>query len=297
MLSIGWTLRNKYRLLELSVGGRWYIAFTVALGVVAIYSGNNVIYLLESLLLSALLVSGVLSELTLTRIRVHREMGYLHAGSPGEDIFVVENLGKLPLYCIEFGEFCEGRREFTAFLLVLPGGARMRVRSRQVVADRGRHRWDGLLAATSFPFGFARKIRFIHEGGSRVVWPRADDPGPVRAHYDRAKRGELEPVGDEVVPVEPWQDASRVHWPVSARAGQLMARPMRWSQPKKEVWLDLRLPGPEMEAAIRRAAGSLVFSRAANAEVLVLVSKGERQRIDGHARALDALALLPKEAV
>lgn len=296
MRSIGWTLRNKYRLLELSVGGRWYLAFTIALGVVAIYSGNNVIYLLESLLLSALLVSGVLSELALTRIRVRREIGYLHAGSPCEDVFVVENTGKLPLYCIELGEFRENRREFTAFLLMLPGNGSVRVRSRQVVSERGRHRWDGLVAATSFPFGFARKIRFLHEGGSRVVWPRAQHPGPVRAREDQAERGELEPVGDEVVPVEPWLDASRVHWPVSARAGQLMARPMRWTEPKHEVWLDLRAPSPEMEAAISRAAGSLVHSRSANAEVLVLVSKGERQRIDGHARALDALALLPKEA-
>jgi uncharacterized protein (DUF58 family) len=296
MPSIGWTLRNKYRHLELSVGGRWYIAFTVALGVVAVYSGNNVIYLLESLLLSALLVSGALSEITLSRLRIRREMGNLHAGHPSEDVFVVENTGKIPLYCIELGEFSEGRREFTAFLLALPGKSSVRVRSRQVVGERGRHRWDGLLAATSFPFGFARKISFLHETGTRLVWPRAEEAGAMRAHEKQSERGELEPVGDELVQVEPWQDASRVHWPISARTGDLMARPVRWNEPQREIWLDLQSPGPEMEASICRAAGALVQGRGAGAEVLVLVSKGERQRIAGHARALDALALLPKEA-
>ena len=43
MFSIGWTLRSKNRQLELSVGGRWYLAFTLAIVTVATYSGNNVI--------------------------------------------------------------------------------------------------------------------------------------------------------------------------------------------------------------------------------------------------------------
>jgi uncharacterized protein (DUF58 family) len=294
MPSIGWTLRSKRRFLELSLGGRWYLGFTLALGVVAIYSGNNVIYLLESLLLSALLVSGVLSEISVTRVRVRREIGNAHAGAPAEDVFVVENPGKLPLYCIELGEYAGDRRELTTFLLALPGRSKVRVRSRQVLAGRGRHRWDGLLVATSFPFGFARKTRLLPDPGSRVVWPWAADAGPLRGREQKATRGELEPVPDEVSPVEPWQDASRVHWLVSARAGELMARPMRWVRPREEIWLPLRAPSPEMEAAISRAAGALVRSRSEG--VLVLVQRGECQRIENRRRALDALALLPTEA-
>ncbi|MGZ3706705.1 MAG: hypothetical protein ACXVA8_11795, partial [Bdellovibrionota bacterium] len=280
----------------LSLGGRWYLGFTVALGVAAIYSGNNVIYLLESLLLSALLVSGVLSEITLSRIRVTRETGNIHAGASGEDVFVVENLGKMPLYCIELGEYSGAQREFTAFLLMVPGMSKTRVRSRQTVMERGRHRWDGLLAATSFPFGFARKVRMIENPGSRIVWPMPIEPTKSRARDERGLRGELEPVPDELVPVEPWQDASRVHWPISMRAGELMARPMRWTQPLQEIWLDLRHPGPEMELAISRATGALISGQKGRADVLVLVSKSERQKVAGHGRALDALALLPKEA-
>ena len=296
MLRIGWTLRSKHRLLELSLGGRWYLAFTMAIGVTAIYSGNNVIYLLESLLLSALLVSGVLSEISLTRVRVTREPGNIHAGAAGEDFFLVENLGKIPLYCLELGEYTGRRRELTAFLLMLPGRSKVRVRSRQVLGHRGRHRWDGLVVATSFPFGFARKVRLVADPGSRIVWPTPMDPGMLQAREDRAENGELEPVADELVRVEPWQDTSRVHWPISARAGELMSRPLRWSKPMQEIWLDVHGHGEEMEHAISRAAGSLVGLRPGRAQVLVLVNKGERQRIQGSSRALDALALLPKEA-
>jgi uncharacterized protein (DUF58 family) len=290
MRSIGWTLQSKHRLLELSVGGRWYLGFTVALGVAAIYSGNNVIYLLESLLLSALLVSGVLSELALTRVRVRRETGDIHAGAPGEDVFIVENLGKLPLYCLELGEFSGTVREYSAFLLVLPGRASVRVRSRPVMPVRG------LLVATSFPFGFARKIRLISDGGSRIVWPVPLVSGRRPDREERSQRGELEPVADEVVQVEAWQDASRVHWPLSARAGELMARPTRWTEPQEEIHLDLRNPGPEMERAISQATGSLVRNRSAAVPTLVLMNKSERQKVRGRTRALDALALLPRDS-
>lgn len=291
MPSIGWTLRSKNRLLELSVGGRWYLGFTVALGVVAIYSGNNVIYLLESLLLSSLLFSGTLSEYSVTRVAVKRITDNIHAGLPGEDVFLVENLGPLPLYCLELGEYRGKTREHSAFLLLLPGRARVRVRSRQLIKSRGRHRWDGLVVSTSFPFGFARKTRFIPDPGSRIVWPaRLEDP---RAHMreKKSERGEIETVAGELCPVELWQDASRVHWPASARAGELLARPVRWTQPLDEVRLDLREPGPEMERRISVAAAAL----ARRADTLVMIDKGEPRVIQGSRRGLDALALLPKE--
>jgi uncharacterized protein (DUF58 family) len=295
MLSIGWTLRSKHRQLELSVGGRWFLGFTVALGFAAIYSGNNVIYLLESLMLSSLLVSGVLSELTLMRVRVRREIGNIHAGIPGEDVFVVENLGQLPLYCLELGEFTGRRRELSTFVLMVPGRSTVRVRSRQLVKKRGRHRWDGLLVATSFPFGFARKVRFINEPGSRIIWPAAVDPGRRHKREEYSNRGELDPVADEVIPLESWGDASRLHWPMTIRAGELMARPVRPIELCEEILLELRSPGPEMELAISHAAGSLVHARDAVPPALVLAAKGEKHRILGRARALDALALLPAE--
>ncbi len=291
MPSNWWTLRSKGRLLEVSLGGRWYLFFTLALGVAAIFSGNNVIYLLESLLLSALLLSGVLSEITISRIAVTRVNGNIHATVPGEDVFMVENLGRLPLYCVELGEYRGKRREFTAFLLFLPGKAKVRVRSRQKISVRGRHRWDGLLVATSFPFGLGRKLRMVPDAGSRLVWPTTLDPGKAESRDIASRRGELEVITGEVVPAEPWQDVAHVHWPISARVGSLMARPLRHTEPREEVWLDVRDPGPAMEKSISRAAGALTR----RADTLVLVHKGERERVEGAHRALNTLALLPKE--
>lgn len=286
-----WTLQSKDRLLELSVGGRWYLGFTLALGVAAIYSGNNVIYLLESLLLCSLLLSGALSEYSVTRVRVSRLEGNTHAGSSSDDIFVVENLSRLPLYCLELGEYNGAERVFSAFLVFVAAGQSVKVRSRQVIPARGRHQWQGLLVATSFPFGFARKVRLVPSPGSRIVWPSRVQSVRMPSLERHSNRGEMEVVPGEVKPVEVGQDASRVHWPASMRAGQLMARPLRYTEQHHEVWLELRAPSPEMEARISSAAGALCVK----AETLVMFAKGEPKVVQGRRRALDALALLPKE--
>jgi uncharacterized protein (DUF58 family) len=293
MQSNGWTLQSKNRLLDLSVGGRWYIGFVLALGVVAIYSGNNVIYLLESMLLASLLLSGALSEYAITRVVVRRQVDSLHAGAPGEDIFVIENLGRFPIYCLELGEYSGRNRYFTAFLLYIPAHGKMRVASRPVIDTRGRHRWDGLVVATSFPFAFARKSRLVPDPGSRIVWPGKIDGFRFQARENSWAHGEMETATGELSPVEPWDDASRVHWPASARFGELLARPLRWSEKRNEVRLEVREPSPEMEGKICLAAAAL----SCQADTLVLLRSGEPQVIQGSRRGLDALALLPKVSV
>lgn len=286
---IAWLLRSKNRRLEVSVGGRWYLGFTVLLGVVAINSGNNVIYLLESLLLSALILSGVLSERTLTRVSVERIAGRARAGAAPEDVLIVRNRGFLPLYCLEICEWRGDEVEVLAFLLALPGRAEVRVRSRQVLGERGRRSWNGLALATSFPFGFARKIRLLPAAGARIVWPAVSAAASdARREYARAGTPEVSP--GEIEEIAPWDDVSRVHWPSSARAGRLLARPRRMLQEESEVLLELCPPGEELERRIRKASGAV--ERGCGR--LVLSVDGRRTEVPGKTRALDALALLPK---
>ena len=71
------------RKLRLTITGRWFVALTILLGVAAIMVGNNVFYLLESFLLGAMILSGVLSEITIATGRTHQiRVHCLHAGHP-----------------------------------------------------------------------------------------------------------------------------------------------------------------------------------------------------------------------
>src|SRR5260221_6301451 len=60
------------RTLKFTRLGRWYTALTVGIGLAAINTGNNLLFLVLGLLLASIVVSGILSEQTLRLVRVER---------------------------------------------------------------------------------------------------------------------------------------------------------------------------------------------------------------------------------
>lgn len=280
-----WLLPASQRRIQISTGGKWFLLFTVLLGVAAINSGNNVIYLIESLLLSALLFSGILSEFTVSRARLRRVAAQALAGEPTRDLLVIENRSWFPLYCVEAGEWREGEWATLGFALLVPPRSEARLHSSQVLPRRGRHEWGSLALATSFPFGFARKIRLLGAGGSRIVWP-----GGVASASRGGDRGEWDWESGEIEEVEPWEDISRLHWPTTARSGRPMARTRRRQSAEEEAELDLD-SGGDLEEKIRRASGRLQ----ADARRLAIKEEGRIRKIEGARLALDALALMPGE--
>jgi uncharacterized protein (DUF58 family) len=284
-----WLFPVRSRRIEISTGGRWFLLFTLLLGVAAINSGNNVIYLIESLLLSSLLFSGILSEITVNRARLRRISGQAVAGEHTRDILLLENRSWFPLYCVEAGEWrAGGKWEALGFALIVLPRSEARLLSGQVFPERGRFEWEGLAVATSFPFGFARKIRILGGGGSRICWPPPSPGGGVGGG-----QGEWEWEPGELEEVEPGEDVSRLHWPTTVRTGRPMARSRR-RQSAEEEEVEIDLDGPdEREELIRWAAGRLL----GKARRLKIRKHGRVQVIEGARPALDTLALLPKEGI
>jgi hypothetical protein len=278
---------NRTRRLEISTAGKWFVGFTIFLGVVAIYSGNNVIYLLESLLLSCLIFSGIISEYTVSRIQLSREVRELFADGSCNDVWILTNPTIFPLYCIEVGEVRDGKFEPFAFCVFLKSKSVIRLPSNQGIAKRGIYHWDGIGIATSFPFGFAKKIRIEFHSGSRIVWPKLiQNPA---ANLNLPTR-ELEVVDGELQELNPWEDVGKVHWPSSGKDGRLYTRPYRNSTTLEEVEFDLEKKD-FWEEQISQVASR--FSQ--HARVLILKQKSKAQKVEGKIKVLDALALLPEE--
>ena len=66
--------RRANRKFRLTREGRAFLLVTVGVGFAAVNTANNLLYLLLGLLLSLLLVSGVLSDLALWKLRVQRRI-------------------------------------------------------------------------------------------------------------------------------------------------------------------------------------------------------------------------------
>ena len=61
-----------HRSTRLTSEGLQFLFFTVAVGVAAINTGNNLFYLLLAMMLSIILISGIVAESCLRRLEFHR---------------------------------------------------------------------------------------------------------------------------------------------------------------------------------------------------------------------------------
>ena len=300
-------LRSR-RSLQISNSGRWYILLSIVFGVVAISSGNNVLYLLESLLLGGMILSGVLSERTVTVVFLQWRRKPVMAESPTRDSIVVTNRSRFPVFCVQVGEWRKGQSVVRAFVPYLGAMKSVTLTPNLPYQERGEYRWEGFFIATPYPFGFANKIRWVDEPGRRLVWPRrisksaAQDLGAAsslsssqwRARQglsDSARRfGGGEYSEGEVRPLQPGDDYRDIVWSVSAFREEYLVRQRVGREPVSETVLDTRLlPGPEFERRVSETAE--IFYQMGEGVLLIRDWQGVR-RYDSHHQALDALAMV-----
>ena len=288
------------RRLEVTLAGRWFLALTIALGVVGLISGKNGLYLIESLLLAGLILSGVLSERSISGLHLDFSRGKAIAGELSDDWILVRNIRRFPIFCVEIGEWRESRFHRIAYIEHLAPGASIRIRCGQILPARGHHTWSGFAFATSFPFGFARKIKVIPHEGSRVVWP-ARPPRSERSvalsHQSNGQRFGSDIAEGEIRPFTLDDDPRMIVWTLSARGLGPMVRVRRSERPEPESRIDLRqASGEEFEREVSRAAKPFFDTENIEASgTLLLISSQGVRRFQGHRRCLDQLALCSAE--
>jgi hypothetical protein len=80
------------RSFRLTSEGIRFLLFAAAVGIAAVNTGNNLFYLLLAMMLSLILVSGLLSELTLRRLAFRRHVpDYVFADKPARISLTISN--------------------------------------------------------------------------------------------------------------------------------------------------------------------------------------------------------------
>jgi uncharacterized protein (DUF58 family) len=292
-------LREYSRKLEVTVSGRWYLALTVLVGVSAITTGNNTIYIIESLLLSGLILSGILSEMTIASIEVAIRRDAAVAGDPDRngDTVIVRNLRKRHLFSLEIGEWIGGEYRPVAWIPELRPRETLVVPSRRSYPARGLHRWDAIAIGTRHPFGLARKFRFQTEGGTRLVWP-SPLPGPGSTASSQEMRPRRPSPArhdetDELRTLAPGDDIRLVVWTLSDKGTDPVVRSRGNRSPESLVLLDRRCAADGLfEISVSRAAASLLES---DRSLVILDSEGRKVH-QGSRASLDELARIRREA-
>jgi len=253
-------LRARFRLprtLKVTRIGRTYLVVTFGVGLGALNTGNNLLYLLLGMLLSMVVVSGVLSERCLRDLAVRRVgTDAAFAGEPfafrwaltkkrGHGFALTLSEADSPLT----GEGGVG---------YLPAGVDHVVRADLTAPKRGPVPLTGVRVTTTWPLGLFAKTRVFPLEGTLLVYPRrgyaCQDPG-------EAERG---PVGDAGNPrrndgtgdvsglreLMYGEDARRIHWLKSASLGKLLR--VEREREERRTWVLAVEAGLEGEALERR---------------------------------------------
>ncbi|MCA9673975.1 MAG: DUF58 domain-containing protein [Kofleriaceae bacterium] len=212
--------------------GRYFVVVAVGVGVGAINTGNNLLYLLLGWTLSFIIASGILSERNLRGLVVRRRPpARIFAGQPFLMEIAVENAkAKRASYSIEIEDLLGGRPlDKKCYFLKIPPGKTQRTSYRHTFARRGLYTLDGYRVATKFPFALFRKSRDLETPGEVLVYPPlvgVPRPSPQARRAGETTSARLGRRG-EFFGLREWRqgdDRRDVHWKSTARSGRLLVR-------------------------------------------------------------------------
>ncbi|MFW6051983.1 MAG: DUF58 domain-containing protein [Myxococcota bacterium] len=276
--------RLRRRTFRFTREGKVFLAVTLGVGIAAINTGNNLLYLVLGLMLSTLLVSGILSEAALRRVRLRRRLpARAFAGTPClVEVALTNHKRYLPSFSLSVEDRTDagptGRR---AYFLKVPPGAEQVAAYRFVPPRRGAIRFTGLRLRTRHPFGLIEKGRFVPVEDELVAYPALvpvaeeappRDPARDRQDVPLARTG----TGPDVAGLRDYRaddEARAIHWRRTASLGRVVVRE-RHHEAAVHVVVELPDDGADFEQAVREAASRAVRALARGASVQVRSAVG-----------------------
>lgn len=285
---------------EVTGGGAIFLAIVVVVGFAAWNTGNNLLFMIVSLLCSTLFVGGVAARASLRDLIVSaRFPDHIFAGDAAPVIVTLRNAKRvLPSFSIlveargpsEVGRK-RRRRHFDkrplAYFTYIPHHAAAEQRVEQLFMHRGHVLINGFELSTRFPFGFFRFRRKLRARNvDIVVYPK---PVPVgdELHLLPTYAGRIAStrrgVGQDLFSLrdyQPQDDLRYIDWKATARSRNLTVREFSAEDERRiTIVLDTRDLSelneenflPRFEAGVVQAASLLQHFVDERAEVRLMI--------------------------
>jgi len=222
------------RSIRLTPEGTRFLLFTVAIGVAAINTGNNLFYLLLALMLSLIIISGLLSEHCLRRLSFHRHApDLIMAQDPATVSLSVTNRNRhLPSFSLRLFDVAGGADvDRGLFIRQLPAQRSVFLSYPLLATRRGRIVLEQVRAETLFPFGLFLK-RALYPVATEVLVGPPVKPLSLRFIDDLVSEGQGRSLprrghGTQLYNLRlyrPGDDSRAIHWMTTARTAQLIVR-------------------------------------------------------------------------
>lgn len=297
--------KDRHLRLKLTRLGVQYLVALFLVGAFAVNTGNNLLYVIFSMMLGLFLVSGWVSRAALKGVSfASLEEGNLFARVRGGLRLRLNDDAPNRLRALEAHLVMEGGRVDPGFL---PGGGDGGKNVLLVLHARAEKRgWakvNSLELRTSFPFGFMEKAYFFRLDQAVLVLPHPRSsllpPRSLKGELTRNVPVPGESSPDGARPLRQGDPPNRVHWKRTAQRRRPWVRTFEGDQPVGlRLRADLRSwpPGRPFERELERLSGAILQARLQKREVsLELVnSKGHREAY-GPTACWRALALAEPE--
>ena len=162
--------------------GYAYAAATVLVGIAAFLSANNLLFLILAVMLSALLVSGLVSRLGLGGLEVDVEMpDHVSARVPTlAQIRVRNHKVWMPSFSIHLEGSGEAGFSKRLYFPVIPGGGSAGESITLVFPKRGQYREDTFVFSSRFPFGFTERRIRVRVERDVIVYPSIQEEPDIK---------------------------------------------------------------------------------------------------------------------
>lgn len=209
-------------------GRRFYIA-SFLIAVAAVNTGNNLIYLILSLLLSIILLSFVILIVNLSRLTID-----VSATGPvfsGEEtrlcLSAVNNKKRLPSYSINVSELTSGSSAYYSFIAPQ---SRVSQDMKMTFRRRGVYSYGIFIVGSGFPFILMTNKKPVATFGEVIVYPEFRDITHIlpenTGNEDGGIIGAIGP-GEDIYSIRDYRhgdDLRKMHWKASAKTSNLLVK-------------------------------------------------------------------------
>ena len=259
--------RIRYRVTR---GGVLFTAAIVMVGLAALASANNLLFLILATMLSTLMVSGLVSRLSLAGLELDFLVPeHVSAGRTIPAKLYVRNLKfwmpSFSIHVVGVEQDAPPVLRSAVYFPVIAGGTTLEETVQVRFARRGAYKQNRFAFHTKFPFGFLEKTARVTLRREVIIYPCIDAQagfeellaelaGEIETHYRGLGRDFY-----RIRPYEAFESARHVDWKATAHTGDLQVREFAREQEQMvELFLDLEVP-PGLQEWFEQAVNCCAF--------------------------------------
>ena len=286
--------KSRKRTIKITKAGYSFILITIGIGAAGLNTGNNLLYLLFGMMLSFIIISGILSDTSMRKLEVEREVPpEVVANTRFPVKLVLFNKKRfLPAFAISITDVGEHLSDTAKFVVKVSPVGQKETFYFSIFKSRGIKKYSGFKILTKYPFGLIQKTDFIAKEGEVLVYPEIFDIAR-ELEGSRFFHGEFLS-GKKGFGINPWglrsyshgDDARLIHWKSTAKKGEWMVKEFE-SEKKMRIVLDMVIANPVslnlkayklthaetlVEKLISICASMVVFFSSVNYEVALTVN-------------------------